>query len=139
MWTPPFILKYFNLAQLCSPMLVLQLVVVENSVKPGESGFPKGGNDHSADGGEEGRLSERMGEEEWEQSKDEGRETEWNEIDERDGEEEGDDRGGEKERCVRRLIGQMGEDREDCVVYVGTTKLSVYSCSGEMGRRTRSP
>ena len=87
MWTPPFVFKYFNLAQLRSPVLVLQFVVIETSVKPGEGGFPKGGDDRSVDGGEEGRLSEWMSKEEWEQSKDEGCEAKRDEVDEGDGEE----------------------------------------------------
>lgn len=85
-------------------MLVFQFVVIENSVEPRESGFPIGGNDYGADGGEESGLSERMGEEEWDQSKDEGCEAKWDEIDERDGQEQGDDRSGEKEGCVGRLV-----------------------------------
>ena len=122
MWTPPFVLEYFNLAQLRSPVLVPQFVVIENSVEPEESCFPKGGDDYGAYCWEEGRLSERMSEKEWEQSKDEDCEAKWDEIDERNGEEQGDDRGGEKEGCVGRLVSQMWEEREDCVVYVGTTK-----------------
>jgi len=120
MGTPPFVFKYFDLAQLCPPVLVLQFVIIENSVEPGESCFPKGGDEHGADGGEEGRLSEWMGEEEWKQSKGENCEAKWDEIHERDGEEKSDGGGGEKEGCIRRLVGHMGEEREDCVVYVGT-------------------
>jgi len=108
-------------------VLVLQFVVVDNSVKPGESGFPKGGHDDGADGGEKGRLGEWVGEEEREQSKDEGYEAEWDEVDERDGEEQGDDRGGEKNGGVRRLVGQMGEEWEDGVIYVGTTNAFSFT------------
>jgi len=63
MWVPPFVLEYFDLPQLRPPMLVLQLVVIENSVEPGESGFPKRGYDRGVDGWEEGRLGERMSKE----------------------------------------------------------------------------
>jgi len=45
-------------------MLVLQFVVIENSVEPGESGFPKRGYDCGVDGWEKGRLGERMSKEE---------------------------------------------------------------------------
>jgi len=37
-----------------------------------------------------------------------------------------DDGGGDKKGCVRRLVGQMGEEWEDGVVYVGTTNAFRY-------------
>lgn len=74
-------------------------------MKPGESDLPKGGHDYGANGGEEGRLGEWMSEEEWEQPEDKNYEAEWDEVDERDGEEQGEDGGGEKKRCVWRLVG----------------------------------
>jgi hypothetical protein len=86
-------------------VLVLQSVVIENLVKPGESGFPKWRYDCGFDCREEGRLGEWMSEEEREQSEDENCEAERDEVDERDGEEQGDDGGGEKKGCVRRLVG----------------------------------
>ena len=45
MLIPPFVLKYFDLAQLRLPVFVLQFVVVESSVEPGEGGFPERGYD----------------------------------------------------------------------------------------------
>jgi hypothetical protein len=64
-----------------------------------------------------------MGEEEWEQSEDENCEAGRDEVDEGDGEKQGDDGDGEEEGCVRRLVGQMREEWEDGVVYVGTTNV----------------
>ena len=63
-----------------------------------------------------------MSEEEWEQSEDENYGAKRNEIDERDGEEQGEDGGGEKEACVRGVMCQMGEEWEDSVIYVGAKK-----------------
>ena len=45
-------------------MLVLEFVVVKDSVEPGETGFPKWRYDRSVNDGEEIGLSERMRQEE---------------------------------------------------------------------------
>ena len=44
-------------------------------------------------------------------------------MDERDGEEEGDDGGSKEERSARCLVSQMGEEWEDGVIYVRTTNV----------------
>ena len=109
-------------------------------MKPGERDFPKRGYDHGVDGREEDRLGERMSEEEWEQSDDESGEAEWDEVDKGNGEEQGGDGGGEKEGCVRRLVGQMREEREDGVVYVGTANAFTFRVIlKRQQRRTQSP
>jgi len=47
-------------------------------------------------------------------------------MDEGDRKQEGDGGGGEKEWGVRRLVGQMGKEWKDSVVYVRTTDAIRY-------------
>ena len=87
-----------------------------------------------------GRRVDWVSEEKWEQSEDENYGAERNEMDERDGKEEGDDGGGEKERSVRRLVGQMGKEWEDSV---STSELWMSSDTAiilkQRRRHTQSP